>query len=266
MVDKSILHRIISKFYDIGTIRWKPSFPIAGKDDSVYYTEDTFYYGMPFSRRNWMFFDKFYERLHDGIYEKKKKKKKIPGVNCTGSLIDAVKPYIDIPDYYETLQLMVDYNLALPLGNDFGKITVDFLLNENRTNYFSPSTFYEAYSKLNLCDYLGTYFKKNEFGGWYGHVRFVTGLPFVKRTLFGNIDPEESYVIVSDNNVKFTDTNKRDNMGECCFNYHFNEKLTDLKSFIDLQNQKTHFILNKKISFLVLFIDLYFPFRFKIFL
>lgn len=224
---------VVNRFYEVGNIEWTPSRSIYGRDEKILYRQGVVYHGMPFSRRNWIFYDEFLSKVKNGVYQIPDCAVKIPGVNCAGSIIWALSKYMKIPLNYETLEIMCDRNLTLFLGVEFQQ---NDLIENQDLIFADKEKIFEAYALLKKGDIVGRYFKKNVNGGWYGHLRLVTGNVSVVKDKNKKVVSNLSTIEYSDNNTYFV-----------------------------TKEQNTNFVFNKKCNFLELINDRYIPLTFCVY-
>ena len=260
---KPLRETIIETFYEIGTRRWQPCRNISNTKGTLY-QKDRIYYGMPFSRRNWINYKNFCQQLHKTVYEFSDGLQYIQGVNCAGSVLSCFPEYIKFPFMSETYDLLINPKLAIPLGKV--RINPKLLYSDSFIRNYDKECFYQAYSQLQLGDILCRYFRKTKRGGWYSHTLLITGNVCVKYNENQQIDEEKSYVVISENNYYFNKMVYTEENTTLGFPYKPNPYLTDITNWKDLNGKLSNFTFNKKLPFHSLFQDRYIPMTFKAYL
>ena len=252
--------QIVNKFYELGTIKWSPCRNIANTKNTLY-QENTVYYGMPFSRRNWIDYKVFCQKLKNSIYEFSTGLKYIQGVNCAGSVLSCFSPKITFPFMWETYDLLVNRKYVIPLGRIL--IKPKLIFSNGFIRDCNKEIFYEAYTRLQIGDIVCRYFRKTPRGGWYSHTLLITGDTHIEYDNHNQIDENLSYIIISENNYYFNKMQYTEENNKIGLPFKANQFLTDITSLEDLNGKFSNFTFNKKISFLSLFQDQYIPLTFN---
>ena len=243
----------VQRFYDIGTYKWTS--PIDFYADrfmenttvKCFYEKGKTYYGLPYSFHNKVKLENFKE------ISGKLSVNTVLGTDCIFAIFDALGIEEETLLAFHSLDLLCGRTYAKPLGN----ITIlpDTVKHFTGVRNFTVTDIYEAFCQVKPGDIIVTYFNKKDVG-FVGHVRLITGFPVIVRDDTGRINPQKSYIPLSECRSTFTDSKDMSNFGINCQTIvpaEFKQELTDIRDFSELEGKNTNFIFNKKYSFYMLY-------------
>lgn len=259
-----IREKAVKRMYNMATIKWVPAVgfgsmyaSLVKSNSKVIHPQGSENYGLPYTQRNRATLEKFADEIKDGVLSVPDNITEMWGVDCTGSVDYAISKFVPLPVMYLTPDFIWDRNKFTLLGN----LKIDGRENSSealKQNY-SAQEVYEAFAQLQIGDILSTHCQKG------AHTRLVTGRTHVVRDGDGLVDPESSYVIITETSSGLADMSDKNNFGgfinadDYAVPFEPKKEYTDLKDLKDLEGKNTNFRVNKKITFKQLFNGCYVP-------
>ena len=259
-----VRERTVRRMYDMATIKWVPAVgfgsmyaSLAKSNSKVIHPQGSENYGLPYTQRNRATLEKFADEIKNGVLSVPDNITEIWGVDCVASVDYALSKFVPLPVMNLTPDFIWDRNKFTLLGN----LKIDGRDNSSealKQNY-SAQEVYEAFAQLQIGDILSTHCQKG------AHTRLVTGSTHVARNGDGLIEPESSYVVITETSSALADTSNKNNFGglinadDYVVPFEPKKEYTDLKELKELEGKNTNFRVNKKITFKQLFNGCYVP-------
>lgn len=251
------VEKIIDRMYDLATVKWVSPENIYGnvysdtpEDSTYYYEKGETYYGIPYGKLVKTSLERFAFFLdEDNNYLGSIESSDFSTLDCGSSIFEASNVYIPFHFPVNSPRTFIwNRNVTRLLGDlkypeNTQEIDTDLLRND-----YSEQEIYEAYAELEKGDILGIYHNPQSQGERSSnHVSLITGETKVVRKSNGDIDPDNSYVVVTDNGIGSVSPH-----GEVLFDdvsWTPDSALTDLTSISDMSGKKTNWGINKKRTF-----------------
>ncbi len=254
-VDK-VRENVVKRMYDMATVKWTPAIEFydtfvrerpKGVKPRATFKPGSMYYGLPYTQRNRATVEKFSSEIKNNVLSEPKNIKEIWGADCVAAVDYALSKYIPLPVMNLTPDFIWDRNKFTLLGNL--KIEGTENSSEALKKHYTEQEIYEAYAQLQKGDVLSTHYQKG------AHTRMVSGSTHVSRNGDGLIDPQDSYIIISETSSALADTTDKNNYGglineeDYVVSFEPKKEYTDIKELKELAGKNTNFRINKKITF-----------------
>ena len=246
--------KTVKRMYDLATVKWTTQVgfgsmyaSLVKSNTKIIHQPGSVNYGLPYTQRNRATLEKFVSEIKDGVLYVPSNIAEVWGVDCVASVDYSLAKYISMPVMNLTPDFIWDRNQFTLLGNL--KIDGKEYSSEALKQNYSEQEIYKAYAQLQKGDVLSTHWQKG------AHTRLVSGNTHVVRNSGGAIDPQESYIIMTEISSGLADTADANNYGgllnhdDYAVPFEPKKEYTDIKAFHELAGKNTNFRVNKKVAF-----------------
>lgn len=268
-----VRENVVKRMYDMATVKWTPAVEFydthvrdrsKGVKPRATFKPGSMYYGLPYTQRNRATVEKFASEIKNNVLSAPQNIAEIWGADCVAAVDYALSKYIPLPVMNLTPDFIWDRNKFTLLGNL--KIEGTENSSEALKKHYTEQEIYEAYAQLQKGDVLSTHYQKG------AHTRLVSGSTHVSRNGDGLIDPQDSYIIISETSSALADTADKNNYGglinedDYVVSFEPKKEYTDIKELKELADKNTNFRINKKITFKQAYSGCYVPITLKAYL